>query len=217
MNSNIKYNSATPKIGEGIYFTPDVAEILKLPYHRVQYLMKGFWQAKTFGSERNKAINFFGLIEFNIYYYLRNKGLTSSQIKKLHNKLSKDFETDYPFASLKIKTHENQVWLDFKGFLMKADGKLQPSFRQFIEPFLEKIEYGDDFLAKRFFPLKNSKHIVIDPKKQFGKPIISKSGVRTDVIYKFHLGGETNDNICNLYELQPEQVKDAIKYHQPAA
>ena len=62
--------SIRPKIGGGIFLTTDVAEILHIPYHKVKYLMAGFWQTQTFGRTRNKAVNFLALIEFYIYYYL---------------------------------------------------------------------------------------------------------------------------------------------------
>lgn len=222
--SNSKSLAIAPRIGEGIYSTIEVAEILNLPYHQVKNLMRGFWRTHTFGHERNKSINFFSLIEFYIYYYLREHGFTAQWIKKLHNDLKIDFDTPYPFASLKIKPHKKisgkkkpEVWIDFRDCLMMADRKLQPSFRSFIEPFLDQIEYDNDFLAKRYFPLKKSRNVVVDPKKQFGKPIIEGSGVRTDVIYRYHLGGEKIENICNLYDLKPEQVRDAIQFHELAA
>jgi uncharacterized protein (DUF433 family) len=207
----------TPRFGEGIYSTQDVADILHLKYHSVKYLMKGYWQASTFGRERNKTVNFLGLIEFYFYYYLRKRGLSAHKIKKIHQKLSQDFNTSYPFASLKLKTQEKEIWVDYFGLLLKADGKRQPSFREIVEPFLDQIEYGDDFLAQRFYPLKQTKNVVVDPKKQFGKPIVNGRGVRTEVIYRFYLGGESKESICKLYELDKTQVEDAILYHQPAA
>lgn len=213
----------SPRFGEGIYSPIEVSEILKLPYHKVKYLIKGYWNSATFGPPRNRAINFLGLIEFYFYYFLRvEEKWTAQAIKKLHTRLSSDFNTPYPFASLKIKPHkrENSVdkmkaWIDYDGQLLQADGKFQPSFREFIEPFLDQIEYGDDLLAKRFYPLKKTKSIVIDPKKQFGKPIISGKGVRTEVVYRFFLGGESKEGICKLYNLELDQVENAILYHEP--
>jgi len=213
----------SPKLGEGIYSPDEVAEILHLPYHKVKALIRGYWDTATFGTRRNRVINFLGLIEFYIYYYLRHHGWSAQKIKKLHTQLSSSFDTPYPFASLKIKTHRRdqdqkvEAWIDHDGRLIQADGKLQPSFREFIEPFLEQIEYGEDLLAKRFYPFKESKAIVIDPKKQFGQPIIDGNGVRTEVVWKFHLGGESNKAIASMYDLTEEQVEDAIKYHLQAA
>jgi uncharacterized protein (DUF433 family) len=218
-------NIESARFGEGIYSPIEVAEILKLPYHKVKYLIRGYWDSATFGAPRNKAINFLGLIEFYFYYFLRvEKKWTSQAIKRLHTQLSSDFSTPYPFASLKIKPHKRdqrgdkmEAWIDHDGQLIQGDGKLQASFRELIEPFLDQIEYGDDLLAKRFYPLKKTKSIVIDPKKQFGKPIISGKGVRTEVVYRFFLGGESKEGICKLYNLDLEQVENAILYHDPKA
>ncbi len=53
-----------PKIGEGIFFPNEVAEILRLPYSNVRYWMSGFWCDYTLGTGRNRAVNFHTLIEF---------------------------------------------------------------------------------------------------------------------------------------------------------
>jgi uncharacterized protein (DUF433 family) len=97
---------------------------------------------------------------------------------------------------------------------MKGDGKQQPSIKTFIEPFLKKIEFGNDMLAKRFFPLEKSKIIVVDPKHQFGQPTITGTNIRVDVIRKLHDGGESKKNICILYDLKARQIDDALLYYK---
>jgi len=74
----------TPSLGEGIYFADDVAAILCLKYHKVHHLMNTFWNCNTFGGNRNKAIHFFGLIEFYTYYHLRENGFSAQHIKSFH-------------------------------------------------------------------------------------------------------------------------------------
>ena len=211
-----------PKLGEGIYTTRDVAEVLKLPYHKVKYLMNTFWQSYTFGSEGNKAVNFFALLEFYTYYHLRENGVTSGTIKNFHNKLSKDLKTIYPFASIKVHTpkerkKKTQIWFDYMGELMKGDGKLQPSIRSFIEPFLNQIEFGSDLLAKRFYPITNSRNVVVDPKHQFGQPVISGTNLQIKTINFLIKAGETKRNVCLLYDINEDQVNDAISYYTKAA
>ena len=84
------------KIGEGVYHANDVADILKLPYHKVQYLMNSYWRAFTLGGERNKTVNFLALIEFYTFFFLREKNVAAAAIKKFHKMLSKDLKTSYP-------------------------------------------------------------------------------------------------------------------------
>lgn len=206
-----------PKLGEGIYSPADIANILQLPYHKVNVLIRGFWQVKTVGRDRNKSVNFLSLIEFYIYYFLREKGISAQKIKKLHSLLSKDFNTKYPFASLKIRTQKKEIWVDYLGQLLKADGKLQPAFRTFIEEYLSNVEYGNDSLAKRYYPLTTSRNVVIDPSHQFGQPVINGTNLQTKAIYSLYQAGESKSNICILYEISEIQVNDAITYYTRAA
>lgn len=211
-----------PHLGDGIYLTSDVAEILKLPYHKVKYLMNNFWNVITFGEKGNRAINFFALIEFYTYYHLKNDGFTSAQIKKLHQSLSKDLQTNYPFASIKVKTPidkkpNSKIWFEYMGNLYKGDGSNKPYFPTFIEPFIKQIEYGADLIARRFYPISGTKNIVVDPKHQFGQPVIMGTNLQIKTINNLYLAGETKRNICILYDISEEQVNDAIRYYSPTA
>src|SRR5258706_13789135 len=106
----IVIRKATPKLGEGIYLTKDVAKILNLPYQKVYKLMSGFWDAYTFGEERNKAVNFYSLIEFYIYFHCRQNGMPAQRLKKYHTQLSKDLQTHYPFSHFEIMTDFKNMW-----------------------------------------------------------------------------------------------------------
>lgn len=206
----------TPKLGEGVYLAIDVANILRLPYHKVRYAMNGFWHAHTFGKERNRAVNFYALIEFYTYYHLRDKKISAKKIKDFHKMLSKTLQTEYPFASVKISTQGQQIWYEHWDVLMKGDGKQQPVFRTFIEPFLKKIDFGADNLAERFYPLQRSKMVVVDPQHQFGQPTIKGTNIQTAAIYNLYKAGEKKETISELYDISLKQVKDAILYYKRA-
>ncbi len=208
---------ATPTLGEGIFLSTDIANILNLPYHKVIYCMKGFWHLHTFGEQRNKAINFYSLIEFYVFYQLRTHQVSSQKIKKLHAFLSNEFKTQYPFAHSEISTDGKALWFKKMDNLIKHDGKNQFDFEKIIEPFLKKVEFGKNNIAERYFPLKDSKNIVVDPKHQFGQPTIFGTNIKTKTIYNLYNAGEPQKIICNLYNIPPNKVKDAINFHKPAA
>lgn len=215
-------NKNIPHLGDGIYLPSDVAEILKLPYYKVKYSMNSFWHGVSFGAKGNRAINFFALIEFYTYYHLRADGFTSAQIKKLHNVLSKDLKTAYPFASISVKTpvernSKSKIWYDFMGNLYKGDGSNKSYIPSFIEPFIKQIEYGDNLIAKRFYPIKDTKNVVVDPLHQFGQPVINGTNLQTKTISNLYTAGETKRNISILYDITEEQVNDAIRYYVPTA
>ena len=217
LSTSIKYKITAPKLGEGIFLITDVATILRLPYAKVRHLMRNYWQENTFGEEKNKAINFYGLIEFYTYYKLRELGVKASEIKKAHSILSKDLNSKYPFALSSIKTDGSKVWYERLGELIKVDGKKQLAIKEFLKEFLQQIEYDKYNIAERFYPLKNSKSVVVDPKHQFGQPTISGRNITTSAIRKMHEGGETVKNIANLYDIKQSQVTGALHYYKRTA
>lgn len=212
-----------PKIGEGIFLTRDVAEILQLPYAKVRNWMLEFWDSRfgdgykySFGENGNKAINFYTLIEFYTFYQLRQKGLSSQKIQKAHSIISKQLNTPYPFAR-NVHTDGRQIWFDYLDEIINADGKAQIDIKSILEPLLHKIEFGKNDIAERFFPLSNSKNVVVDPKFQFGQPTVYGRNIRTETILRLFKGGEAKKNISALYDLSSKQVDDAIRYYKRTA
>jgi len=216
-----------PKLGEGIYLVKDVARILHLDYAKTYRWIAGYWSGGleestlyTFGEQGNKAINFLSLIEFYTFFKLREKGLSATQVRQLHHQLSNLLNTSYPFATSqdfyveggKKKTF---VYYEYLNNLVKLDKKYQFSLR-FIEGFLEKIEFDDNNLAVRFFPLVGSRNIVVDPKHQFGQPIVSGTNIKTQTLFGLYNGGESLENISSLYNISLDQVKDAIVFQNAA-
>ena len=216
---NINY----PKIGEGVFLIRDVAEILQLPYSKVRHWLIEFWEGRfskdyrySLGNKDNRTVNFYTLIEFYTFYQLRLNGLSSQKIQKYHHKLSDELGTFYPFART-IHTDGKSIWYESLGELIKADGKKQLDLKHILQPFLNKIHFGADGIAERYFPLNNSENIVIDPHHQFGSPTITGTNIKALIINDFYKSGENVENICNLYSITEAQVLDAIHYYNRAA
>ena len=207
---------ATPKIGEGIFLTSDVSQILSLPYPKVRRWMKEYWPNYTFGDSDNQAINFKTLIEFYTFFHLRDRGLSVQMIEKYHEIIATELNTPYPFAR-NIRTDGKNVWYERLGNLIKADRKKQFDIKPILEPFLHKIDFGNSEVAQRFFPVKNTKAIVVDPQRQFGQPIINGTSIKAETLYNLYKGGEKKEHIAELYELKISQVKHAIGYFQNVA
>jgi len=220
-----------PKLGEGIFLIKDVAKILHLNYAKTYRWIVGYWGSGldeniryTFGEIDNRAINFLSLIEFYTFFKLREKGVSSVQIKRLHNELSQVLSTRYPFAKAQDiyvegrktkKTIKKFIYYNYLDSLIKLDKKHQ-FYLSFMENFLEKIEFDDNNFAVRFFPLENSKNVVVDPKHQFGQPVINGTNIKTQTIFSLYKGGETLEDISILYNLSKDKVEDAIIFQKAA-
>ena len=209
-----------PSLGEGIFTTRDVAHILGVPTSSVGRWLTEFWNKRfgsnfggySFGGGRGRAINFYTLIEFIVFAKLRENGISAQKIQRYHNYISERLNTKFPFAETKLRTDKRSVWYENSHVLIKIDGKEQIAIREILEPFLNKIEYSEDKIATRFFPLGKDHHIVIDPNHQFGQPTILGTNIKVSTIYSLYLGNETPESISSLYEIPVEQVKEAIDY-----
>jgi uncharacterized protein (DUF433 family) len=230
----IAVNQIEPKLGEGIYLVKDVAKILKIDYKKTYRWIVDYWGNSldenikyTFGDGDNRAINFYSLIEFYTFFKLREQGASAQQIRHLHHELSARLNTQYPFAANpdifieKRKNKKNnseiaQLYYDSFGALFKVRDKTQQPYLKFFEQFLNKIEFDENNLARRFFPLQGSTNVVVDPKRQFGQPTIEGTNIKVSTIYNYHLGGERSDSIANMYDLNIAQINDAITFSKAA-
>lgn len=219
------YDKTEVRLGGGIFLPKDVSQILGLPYSKVRYWIFEFWDNRfgkgistySFGDKGNKAIDFHTLIEFYIFYQLRSKGISAQKIQKVHTQLSKELNTRYPFAHTKISTNGKGVWYELVGNLIQVNGKQQFDLKGILEPFLKKIEFGKDNVAEKYYPLNKSKHIVVDPKRQFGQPIIAGTNIRAEIIFSLYNGGESKKDIESLYNISQKEISDAILFYQKAA
>lgn len=219
---NKKENTAT--LGLGIYTLPDIAQIFRLPYHKVSRWIKDFWDKRlasdfqesySWTDGKARAISFHTLIELFVFMELSNAGVKSKEILKAHIELSKLYKTKFPFATNKIissiSTDGNKIYFHYKGEELCLDGKKQFNLK-FIQDFFKNIEFGSDELASRLWPLGKKGSVVLDPKHQFGQPILEGTNIVAESIYSSYKAGDKVKFISMIYDLSEKEVKDALKF-----
>ncbi len=209
------------QLGNGIYTVPDLALILQLPHPKVRRWLVDFYDKRLAGSKgtyswgegRERAANFLTLIEFYVFYMLREQKIGVGKILDAHKHMSKALKTCYPFASYKLLVNrknilygiDNDTWVH-------ADKTNQIVIHKMIEDFFQKIDFSEDDLAKRFWPLGKNHTIVVDPHHQFGQPVIHGTNINASTIYSMYESGESLSTIGILYDLTEQQVNDAIAF-----
>jgi uncharacterized protein (DUF433 family) len=208
------------QLGNGIYSLPDLAFILRLPPSKVRRWMNDFYNQRlgekykgkySWGQGRDKATNFYTLIEFYVFYQLRENKVGIKTILNAHGQMAEQLKTPYPFASASVLTDGKSVLYSLEdGTTIKADRSRQIAFKQIIESFCKKIEFSDSQLAERYWPLGKQSHIVVDPHHQFGQPVINKTNLLAETIYDLHQAGETKEFLSRLYNISVKEVNDAV-------
>ena len=216
-------------IGNGIYTVPDIARILQLPYSKVNTWLNEYWDGKlgrafkgkySWRVDSTRAVGFHTLIEFYVMMQFAEAGVKPTQVLKAHNELSKQFKSIFPFAQQQvinnISTDGKKIYFNIDGTAMSLDGSKQFNL-DFIKIFFRKLDFDNELLAARLWPLGRNKAVVCDPQHKFGQPVINGTNIQTEAIYQMYLAKEPIAFIASLYELPEKKVKDAISFHKNAA
>lgn len=216
-------------IGSGIYTISDVSKILKLPYQKVHTWINKYWDGILASSMNEsysskiasiKTISFHALVEFYILYLLSESGVRTRKVIDAHVELSQIHHTNYPFAQKNIieniHTDGHTIYFNYHGSFLPLDGTKQFNL-DFIEIFFKNLEFEEDLLASKFWPMGKDSSIVLDPERQLGQPIVNQTNISPQSLYPLYKGGETMEFIASLYNIDSKSVKDAIEFCKPAA
>lgn len=213
-------------IGSGIYTIPDVAHILQLPQSKVRRWMREYWGSELEakhkhnyynGSGKDRTTNFNTLIEFYVFYQLRELKFGTKRILQAHSKIAKNKNTPYPFANAEILTDPKDIFFAIDEDILVNTKTDQTVYKKLIKDFCKKIEFSDDKIAARFFPIGKEKSIVVDPDHQFGQPIITGTNILAENIFSMYESGETESRIGKLFDLTLNEVNDAISFYKMKA
>ncbi|MDG1320741.1 MAG: DUF433 domain-containing protein [Polaribacter sp.] len=216
--------------GTGIYTIPDLAEILNLKYYKVQRLLSEYWDKRfadqlginySWSDGKSKAVSFHTLVEFYIFFQLKEIGVSTTNILKAHSELSEMFSTPFPFANSSVINGINcvgkKVLFEVNNEdIINLDSSKQLNLK-FIKHFASKLDFDQESLAVRLWPLGKEKSIVVDPNHKFGRPIIKGSNIYPETIYQLYLANEPINFIASSFSITENEVDDAIEFCKKAA
>jgi uncharacterized protein (DUF433 family) len=211
-----------PSLGIGLYTIPDVANILNLDRTFVRRWLREYWDNQfrhkgrsyaSWGKGREKAIHFFTLIEFYVFYQLRKQGVSAQNIAKSYEIIREELNTSFPFANSAILTDGKKIFYTRDGgLIINADKSKQINFKSIIEEFCHKIDFGKDLNALRYWPLGKEKNIVVDPHHQLGQPTVRNTNILAETLYSMYTAGEKIGFISSLYNVAESDVKASIEF-----
>jgi len=216
-----------PSLGIGLYSIPDVARILNLEPSFVRRWLNEYWGNRfkfgkknfsSWGAGREKAIHFYTLIEFYVFYQLRKQGLSAQSIAKSHEIIARELNTQFPFATSTILTDGRKILYKIDNTtIINADNTKQLNFVDIIEEFCRQMDFGKDRLAIRYWPLGKEKNIIVDPHHQLGQPTIKNTNILAETLYRMHTSGEKINFVASLYNVSVKDVTASIEFFKKAA
>ena len=216
-----------PSLGIGLYSIPDVARILNLEPPFVRRWLNEYWgnrfkfgkkKFSYWGTGREKAIHFYTLIEFYVFYQLRKHGLSAQSIAKSRQIIANELKSPFPFANLTILTDGRKIFYAIDSdTIVNADKTKQINFAAILKEFCHQIDFGKDRIALRYWPLGKEKNIVVDPHHQMGQPVVKNTNILAETLFRMSTAGETVSFIASLYDVSESDVKSSIEFFKKAA
>ncbi len=213
-------------LGCGVYSFGQAARLLKVPQTSLRY-----WIGERPGAESivkreladDRLLTFAELMELHFVKMFRDEKVTYQAIRKAAAAAARKFHTNYPFTVKRFDTDGTHIFATLEGKETKK--KLieelkhgQLVFTKFIRPFFKKLDYGTVDIEK-FWPLKKSGRVVLDPMRRYGQPIDNETGISTAAIFEAVTAGDGQDVniVAKWFGIPQEAVRAAVRFERSLA
>lgn len=181
----------------------------------------GLWHPQLEGKAE-QALGFHDLLEIRFVHAFRRHGVSLKAIRRASAHAREMFHQAYPFTCKRFQTDGKAIFaivLEETGDESLLDlAKKQYAFKQVISDSLYRgIEYANNE-AQRWFPLSRNRRVVLDPARNFGKPVLTESGMTVEAIVSaWHAEEKSAKRVAALYEVNVADVEAAIQFEQRIA
>lgn len=164
--------------------------------------------------EPEEGVSFVDLVELVAIGRFRRAGYSLQKIRRIVDRCRHLFRVERPFVELKFKKGGPEVFVQHpdEGLIEVLRTAGQRAWHDILEPFLENVDYGEDGVVERWWPLGKKTPIVVDPAYAFGLPVIRGTGIRTEVILEQFRAGASIREISHDFQVPPELVEEAVRF-----
>lgn len=219
-------------IGLGVYTPAEAALYTGIPAKDIRRWMFGYraegraypglWRSELSAVDP-ALLGFHDLLEIRFVQAFRRHGVSLQAIRAASIAARDIFQQRYPFTCTRFQTDGRSIFATV--FAETGDEamldliKRQYAFRQVINPALyDGIDYTVEGSALRWYPMKQSKAVVLDPSRSFGKPILSANGVDTATLYHAFLAEERSiKRVAVTFEVPEAAVDAAVRFERRIA
>jgi len=142
-------------------------------------------------------------------------------IRKAHEKGVETFKTAHPFCTQGFFTDGREIFVELhretgERSLMEIVTS-QQVFVQIIKPFLKELEFDSSHNLVRWKPTTARHLVVLDPTRNFGRPIVVRHGVPTEVLASAVKACDSIEEVSRWYQVPKAEIEDAIEFEQRLA
>jgi uncharacterized protein (DUF433 family) len=168
-------------------------------------------------------LSFTNLIEAHVLYAIRR--VHQIKMKLLRGTLAQlryEFETKHPLADVDLYTSGKNILVKYETYVNMSAGK-QTEMEQVIDIYVKRVERDESKIA-RFYPftgepivagpavIEQPKIVSVDPFVSFGRPVVSGTNIRTEMLSERWIGGDSIDSLAVDYQIDRIIIEAALRY-----
>lgn len=160
-----------------------------------------------------KSLSFTNLVEIHVLRAMRKQHKVSmATVRAALETITRELPGPHPLARHAFLTDGRDLFVHELGRLVQLSNSEQLGLHEQLKLHLERIECDELGLARRLYPfMDQARNVIIDPRVSFGRPVLRGTGVPVDVLVERHDAGESIDELAEDYDLDPGQVRSAIR------
>ncbi|MBN8185148.1 hypothetical protein JF540_00400 [Salipiger thiooxidans] len=210
-------------LGKGIYSPRQAARLIGgqpqevLRWTRGSGAREPLWHAYYQDLDDTTELNFSDLIELRVVKAFRKAGISLQAIRFAIEFATERFGLERPLSTLQFKTDGREILVDAleRDDCLISLSKKHPGqavFSEIVQQSLSDLEY-EAGQAIRWRPT-GSKYVVLDPRRQFGTPLLEEYGISTETLSREAREHGSVSYISKIYDIPVRYVNDAIRYEE---
>lgn len=219
----------------GIYTVRDAARLTSVSTGRIRRWLRGYryrsrkkayaspplWHGQWEPIGHNLALGFLDLIEIRFVDAFLKAGVSWAMLRQARERAEEMFKVSHPFCTNRFVTDGREIFVK----LHRETGEpslieivqRQTVFAQIIKPFLKELEFAEGSGLVRWWPLGEKRLVVLDPTRNFGRPIVARHGVPTEVLANATKAAGSIAEVARWYEVPEREIHDALEFEQRLA
>jgi len=226
-------NAFSPFLGVGVYEVSRAAKLAEVPPSRARAWVRGYHRSAQDGERPTRGkpllgsrlssvtsdalVTFADLIEMRFVHHFRSAGFSWKRILAHLPELRRVVLQQRQSGTLSFESDGVKIFAR----TLTADGStrgIELDSRQLVmvdlvrQSFREELRFSPDGMIESWRPRAQFAHVLIDPNRQFGEPIV-EPGVPTSILADdlVRFGGDA-ERVAQRYNVDPAAVIDAHRF-----
>lgn len=218
-------------IGRGLYSLTEASRLTGVPIRRIKRWVNGYWfmhrgkrqwSEPVIGTEVGliggvPVLDFADLMEVRFLSDFRDQGIGWPIIRLAATRAKEVLNTPHPFSSKRFIVLGRTILAEVHD--EAGDRHLLDLIRDqwmFERVVFDRkwLHYEDKDQPQWWTPLGPDRRVRVHPRRSFGAPIVSPSGIRTRILYGTFTAEKSIEAVADWYAVEPEAVSDAVSFEE---